>query len=45
MFLCEKLHIPNIPDFKPLGGVNKVARQHILKERNEVNEIIRTLIY
>ncbi|XP_003388044.2 PREDICTED: putative leucine-rich repeat-containing protein DDB_G0290503 [Amphimedon queenslandica] len=38
MFLSEKLHIPNMPDFKPLGGVNKVARQHILKERNEFIE-------
>ena len=39
MFLCEKLNIPTMPDFKPLGGVNKVARQHILKERNEVQNI------
>ena len=34
--LCDKLSIPHPPEFKPLTDANKVARQHILKERNEV---------
>ena len=34
--LCDKLSIPHPPEYKPLTDANKVARQHILKERNEV---------
>lgn len=38
LFLCEKLNIPQAPEFYPLSGAtNKVARQHILKERDDVS--------
>ena len=43
--LCDKLSIPHPPEYKPLTDANKVARQHILKERNEVIRNIKLRIH